>query len=483
MTDLPLRLSDGTLIYLAPSLNTITTYVLLEQEAWFEKEAKFVPLLIKPGMTVLDIGANVGVYSLPLARRAAPTGRVYAYEPASEPRRLLEKSKDANTLHNLTVVGAALSDRSRRAHLDAGISSELHKLADRDKDDNNSLGESVPVTSLDEEDAIRNWGSPDFVKIDAEGEEQRILAGGQNFFTRNSPLVMFEVKAEKEIDKAIPAAFRALGYRIFRLLPGAPILVPVETGDTLDTFELNLFAAKPDRAAALAHEGWLADEIFDWSPDENARAHALDLIATQPFGPAVAGLPVPAMGSPYRDALAGYAQWRSPSATPSLRYAALRFSYATLQELCQAKPQTAYRSTFARVAWELGFRKSCIETLQALLTSAREGISVAEPFWPANARFDAIRPAANPGQWFIAGLLEQLEIAAAYSSIFTSGGTNLDWLRREPFVSAEIERRHMLRQLRAGMQLAVPDRLCRSAADHLNAELWRSGAIPNTLRP
>ena len=475
MNDLPLRLSDGTLIFLAASLSTITTYVLLEQEAWFEKEADFVPRLLKPGMTVLDIGANVGVYSLALARRVGPTGKVYAYEPAGEPRRLLEKSKEANSAHNLEIVAAAVSDRTRRAHLEPGISSELHSLSE------NALGESVAVTSLDEEDAIRNWGSPDFVKIDAEGEERRILEGGRGFFARHSPLVMFEVKAGDVIDKEIPDTFRALGYGIFRLLPGAPILVPALPADPIEAYELNLFAAKPDRIAALARAGWLAEEVLDWSPDEAQRESALELLAAQSFGPALGRLPAPAIGSLYRDALAGYALWRSDSAAASLRYAALRFSHAVLRELCRIEPHAAHLSTFARIAWELGMRKASIAALDALLALGRERTDLSEPFWPVNPRFDTIAPDTNVGQWFLIGLLEQWERASAYSSMFTGDSLNLEWLRQQPFVSTEIERRHVLKQLRAGKRLAVPDRLCRPAADHLNAELWRSGSIPNTL--
>ena len=428
-------------------------------------------------MTVLDIGANVGVYSLALARRVGPAGKVYAYEPASEPRRLLEKSREINRAHNLTIVAAALSDRPRQAHLVPAASSELHSLSD------SGAGESVSVTSLDEEDAIRNWGSPDFVKIDAEGEERRILEGGRSFFTRHSPLVMFEVKAGDVVDTAIPDAFRALGYRIFRLLPGAPILVPVGPAEGLDTYELNLFAAKPALAAALAREGWLVEEALDWSPDEVQRAHALDLLAAQTFGPALAGLPAPAMGSAYRDALAGYALWRSPAAPLSLRYAALRFSYRVLSALCRAAPQMARLSTFARVAWELGKRTNAIAILRKALTLGREGSGLAEPFWPAGARFDTIAPGSDVGQWFLISLLEQLERTSAFSSLFVGEGLNLDWLRQQPFVSTEMERRHMLKQLRTGKRLAVPEKLCRPADDHRNAELWRSGLIPNTLQP
>ena len=77
---------DGAILSVPNAINAITTYVLLEQEAWFEKEVAFVRRYIRPGMTAIDIGANLGVYSIPMARQAGLTGAVYAYEPTSETR-------------------------------------------------------------------------------------------------------------------------------------------------------------------------------------------------------------------------------------------------------------------------------------------------------------------------------------------------------------------------------------------------------------
>src|SRR5262249_12357507 len=144
-------------------------------------------------------------------------------------------------------------------------SSELRMLTDAPE------GEPVGVTSLDEEDRIQRWRTPDFIKIDVEGEELRLIEGGRQFFSRHSPLIMFEIKAGRQVNYGIADAFRGLGYRIFRLLPGAPLLVPVEVTDPLDSFELNLFAAKPDRAALLAREGFLIEQISPWHPDDAAR--------------------------------------------------------------------------------------------------------------------------------------------------------------------------------------------------------------------
>jgi FkbM family methyltransferase len=476
MSELILRLADGTLIALPPSLQTISTYVLLEQEAWFEKEWGFVPRLLKPGMTVIDIGANVGVYSLALARALGGSGAVYAYEPASAPRALLERSCGLNGLHNLQVAAAALSDSTRQGHLVYGGSSELHMLGATGE------GETISVTALDEEDRVRNWRAPDFVKIDAEGEEIRILEGGRNFFAQHSPLVMFEVKAGADLNREAIERFAAYGYAILRLLPVASMLVPVGLDDPVDTFELNLFAAKPDRLAALTPDILLAQHALNWAPDDFARGLALEAIYAHAFGVPMRELSPPPLTSSYRDALAGYALWRSPTASPSTRYAALRFSYATLRALCVADPTLPRLSTVARAAWDLGERDACLEALNRILALAGKTGELKEPFWPANPRFDTIPLGRDIGQWFFTAILEQLERTAQFSSMFAQPSINLEWLSNQSLAATEMLRRHMLRRLRAGQRLVVPERLCRPAPDHINADVWRAGLVPNTVR-
>ena len=476
MEDLTLQLADGTAILVPRSLDSITTYVLLEQEAWFEKEASFVPLLLSPGATALDIGANLGVYSLPMARRVGPAGRVFAYEPASETRALLEKSAARNGFRNLEIVAAALSNAPGEARLSFGWSSELHTLTEAE-----GGGESVRVTTLDEEDAARNWPPIDFVKIDAEGEEIRILRGGGKFFARHSPLVMFEVKSRVAVDDSIPAAFKAIGYRIFRLLNGAPLLVPVEDGETIDRNELNLFAAKPDRAADLAGKGLLVEHTPPaWTADEAARRAALDLVRSQPFAQSFAQFFASETVDPaYRSALAGYAGWRNGALPWAERYGALLFAYRKMLDLCQMGATPARLSTLARIAWEMGRAISAEDSVNALLKRG-EG-TVTEPFWPVSPRFDRIVPGADAGVWFVVGAVEYLERYTAYSSLFTASSRNVEWLSTQPYASTEMERRRILRRLRGGERLPVPEILLHRAPGHINAEVWRSGLVPNTL--
>lgn len=478
MDQLSLRMADGTHIVVPSSLAAITTYVILEQEEWFEKEPAFLARWLKPGMTVLDIGANLGVYSLPMARLVGPNGRVFAYEPASEPRGLLALSKTKNEAANLHLVDAALSDSVREGRLVLGASSELNSLG------GDGPSETIRITTLDHEQSARKWGPVDFIKIDAEGEEERILAGAPAFFAEQSPLVMFEVKAGSAQNHALPAAFMKLGFGIYRLLGGAPLLVPVGKGEALDGYELNLFAAKPDRASALARDGLLIEATPQWKLGEAARSKALALFAAQPFAAIFDALPgrTVAEDKVYRDALACYALWRSQDLAWPTRYAALTHAFGTLEPLCRQQASLPRLSTLARIALDLGRRSVAVGALRVAADVLKGGKGrIAEPFWPARPRFDHIAPGTDPVGWFVAAALEQLELSAAYSSCFAPSGVDLDFLAKHPLACTEIERRRTLQRARAGGAIEVPARLLSAAPDHVNAEAWRSGAVPNTL--
>lgn len=470
-----LRLSDSTVVAVPATLASITTYVVLEQEGWFEKEVAFLRRWLRPGMQVIDIGANLGVYSLPMAAWVGPAGRVFAYEPAGETRGFLERSRALNGAVNLAIRPEALSDRPRQAHLAHGASSELHSLG------GDGAGEDVAVTTLDIEDGRGDWTSPDFIKIDAEGEEDRILVGGRRFFDRHSPLVMFEIKAGTVVNEGLRAAFSAMGYGIYRQLGGAAVLVPDDAGSPLDGYELNLFAAKPDRAARLAEDGVLVRSMPTWQPDDATRHAGLEVWRSQPFAAPFLDVLGFVLDGRHRDALAGYAVWRDGDRPLGERCAALTFACDTLRSLCREAPTCPRLSTLARVAWEAGRRAESVEALTRFIAQAKAGeIQVAEPFWPACPRYDDLSPTADPGGWFVAAAVEQLERSSGFSSLFTGGTPDLGWLVRTPFASTEMIRRAVLTLARRGQTTLVPDRLGTAAADHMNAAVWRDGLVPNT---
>lgn len=470
MKSLSLRLSDGVTLAVPRTLLSITTYVLLEQETWFEKELMFLRHFLKPGMTVIDIGANLGVYALPIAKLVGPKGRVFAYEPASEPRALLQRSRELNGAKNLEIVAAAVSDREGEANLSLGASSELNALG-------TAPGEMVRLVNLDAEDATRGW-APDFIKIDAEGEEERIFAGGKNFFARHSPLVMMEIRAGERVNEALRVQLPRMGYRLYRVLPDTPLLVPVAASETLDDYELNLFAAKDDLAAALARNGWLIEAAAKWKPDANT--DALARLKTQPFASSFALLFADRTphDRPYLDCLAAYSDWLSPAIPPARRWAALDFAFRTLRTLA---PTPVRLSTLARIAFESGNRAAGVEALVALIEKVRHGrVDFTESFWPALPRYDAIAPGERVGDWFFAAAVEAFERNRGHSSFFSGMTPLLEWLCRQPYASTEMERRRTLVLARAGQAPAVPPRLRVEATDHLNVEIWKSGQVPGT---
>jgi FkbM family methyltransferase len=478
MNTLELRCLDEVTLAVPATLRSITAYVLLEQECWFEKEMDFLRHWMRPGMTAIDIGANLGVYSLPMARLVGATGHVFAYEPGSEARALLERSRELNEAINLDISPLALSDREREGRLVFGVSSELNALGD------GNAGETVRVTSLDSEDALRGWPSPDFVKIDAEGEEERILAGGRNFFSRHSPLVMFEMKAENKVNEHLRMLFPSLGYRLFRQLGGAPILVPDDMREPLDGYELNLFAAKADRASALSRQGFLVDELPPWVPGADSLKIAGNFWRRQSFA-ALSGFPdgnIPNGDTEYRNALAAYATWRAADRPVTERCAALAFALRGLRTAGTRVPSAGRLSTLARIAWEWGARAESVAVLRRLLQTVQSGqIQLGEPFLPANPRFDKIAPGRQPANCFATAAAEQLERSVSFSSLFVGASPYLAWLCAEPFASTEMERRRVLVAARSSRRATVPSRLWQVKPDHLNADVWRAGKVPGTV--
>jgi FkbM family methyltransferase len=474
---LSLKLADGLRIAVPRALSAITTYVLLEQEAWFEKEIMFLRHFLKPGMTAIDVGANLGLYSLPMARLVGPNGRVFSYEPGGEARGLLERSRAMNGLNNLEIIGAALSDGNRQGYLALAASTELRALGAA------GTGEPVRVTSLDLETAARpSWSSIDFIKIDAEGEEERIIAGGRAFFANHSPLVMFEIKAGDKVNERLRTIFPAIGYRLFRQLAGAPLLVPDDISQPLDGYELNLFAANAWRESELARDGLLVQALPAWKPSDVDRDNAGLFWQRQKFASFAAGMSLISDDAEYQDSLAAYAAWRATDRPITTRCAALVFALNSLRTICARAYTVEHASTFARVAWEWGARGESVAALLRLLqTLQAQGAQFKEAFWPPSPRFDDIAPGIQPAHWLAEAAAEQFERTISFSSLFSGTSVVLPWLCSQAGSGAEMERRRVLIAARAGQGPRVPERLCAAAPDHLNADIWRAGAVPGTV--
>jgi FkbM family methyltransferase len=473
-----LTTADGIAISVPASLNCITTYVLLEQEQWFERETGFILRWMKKGMNAIDIGANVGVFSLPIARRVGPVGKVFAFEPGSENRHNLEAGRMANILRNLTISACALADSEKLAWLQIAASGELNSLGEGQSQAEGS--EQVRVTTLDLQEQDNDWPSIDFVKIDAEGQEARIIAGGRNFFARQSPLVMYEVKHGATVSSDLRWTFEALGYRTYRLLGDASCLVPVGSDEELDSFELNLFAAKPDRAARLAVDGLLADDSEPVVLTDEERNGAIDCMLTLPYARSFEFSREDVLECDYGDALVLYAAYRFVSLTPGRRYAVLRAAFHQLRDYCAQSAVPSALASLARVALDLGYRSIAVEILDRMLRVA--GGRIGQPFFPACARYEHLLPDEREADWFAAASIEQLEISQAHSSMFSGNvESRLGLLCDSPFASAAIGRRMILKSVRSGKPLVELRGYLRPQDSHGNAAFWSESGLETLM--
>src|ERR1700755_3426203 len=116
-SNITVELVDGGRVVVPDSLELITTYVLQEQQDWFEDEIKFLRRLLQSGQKVMDIGANCGVYALTCARLRGPTGRGWAFEPATATANLLASGISANNFEHVELIRCALSSAPGTAQL------------------------------------------------------------------------------------------------------------------------------------------------------------------------------------------------------------------------------------------------------------------------------------------------------------------------------------------------------------------------------
>lgn len=179
------------------------------------KDGKYEPFtidlfesLVQPGMTVVDVGANIGMYSILAAKRVGDAGAVYAFEPDSQNQRDLLSNARRNSLRNVILVPRAASDKVGSlpfyVRRPAGHSS-LHPTRGQVLAEH--VVACVPVDQVVDEQPV------DVVKIDAEGHEVSVLDGMTNVLRAN-PTVALIIEFAPDL---LHAAGRSGGELLNRL--------------------------------------------------------------------------------------------------------------------------------------------------------------------------------------------------------------------------------------------------------------------------
>jgi len=219
---------EDVVMAVEPNFKSIVTSVLIAQGDWFEREIEFWRDNIQEGMTIIDVGANAGVYAFSAAKRVGAAGRVLAIEPFSECVNYLNETCRVNQFDWVHVCAGAASDRNGKAKLSVGSASELNEVVADDSLVSGSF-EEVDCFTLDSLLDKYDLKRVDMLKIDAEGHELQVLRGSDRLLSEFAPVILYENIAGSQ-GSNLPVAnyLQSIGYKLFRYQPYLQNLISID---------------------------------------------------------------------------------------------------------------------------------------------------------------------------------------------------------------------------------------------------------------
>jgi FkbM family methyltransferase len=193
-----IKLFDGKLIKMYPQGQIILGIFAKS----FEKHEIYTfQKIIKPGMTIVDAGANIGLYSLIASKRVGVKGKVFSFEPSKETFQRLLNNIRLNGFSNINPINFGLGDKPNEKLIlrqDKGYGDAERYLFAANEAPSISL-ENINEVYIEEEiiiDTLDNFlnkvnvSKIDFLKIDTEGFEYYILKGAKEILNNSPEIVM-----------------------------------------------------------------------------------------------------------------------------------------------------------------------------------------------------------------------------------------------------------------------------------------------------
>jgi len=225
---------EGHVIY----IDQVDSLHLAQNNVYEPLETSVVREHVRPGDAVLDVGANIGYFTLLMARQVGKEGRVLAVEPDADNCGLLAKNIEANRYTNVKVMRKAISESAGRATLYRSLrSGAQHSIAEGE-------GEAVEVETASLDDLLdAQGGSVAFVKIDIEGAEMKALRGAGRLLSQPHLKMMIEFNpralAEFGEDPAqLPRLLAAHGFALHDINRHAGRVEPVSADDIVERYNV-----------------------------------------------------------------------------------------------------------------------------------------------------------------------------------------------------------------------------------------------------
>ena len=221
----------------------------------FERDVvEFLSEYLKPGMVVVDVGANIGIYSMLSAKCVGPRGTVHAFEPTPESFAQLRTNVELNKFSCLRLNQLALADEAGTSTLYLYEQNAMNSLSQQDWV-GKALGQVVVNTNtLDEYLLAENVRQVDLLKIDAEGAEMAVLKGAEHLLSGpHSPVVVCEFTDKTTRNFGYRAAelrehLEKLGYNLFRWNVKSKRLIPEPMRQNYEIYA-NIVCIKPTRSS------------------------------------------------------------------------------------------------------------------------------------------------------------------------------------------------------------------------------------------
>lgn len=178
-----------TVPYVGMKIAITPSWGVIEQEilayGMFSKHlVDYFKKTIRSGQTVVDVGANIGAFTLLYSKYVGNTGTVHAFEPGTRAYSALLKNLEINQIQNVLPHHQGLSDVSGELFLNV----DQHDVGKSHTRGNE--GEKIDVLKFDDLDIAQK--PVHFIKIDVEGHEYSVLKGMAQTLTKYEPVVVFE---------------------------------------------------------------------------------------------------------------------------------------------------------------------------------------------------------------------------------------------------------------------------------------------------
>ena len=180
-----------TKMYLNPKDNVISKYLYV-YKCWEPQETEYFKKIILEGMHVIDIGANIGYFSILFSKWVGDKGKVFAFEPEPENYSILVKNIQANNCNNIIPIKKAVSNKEGTLILFQSEENKGdHRIFDAEILPEDKNRNKIEIESIKLDSFILSEQKIDFIKMDIQGSEMLALEGMMQILSRNHKMYLF----------------------------------------------------------------------------------------------------------------------------------------------------------------------------------------------------------------------------------------------------------------------------------------------------